>query len=75
MINIDGQTCFYSDIVYKNTNGVNKISNRYVQVGFGDDLIYDKNNSNLNEVYKVDSGTTSKFNNDDSILKLRHLTE
>lgn len=65
LINIDGSYCFYSNIEYKNTNTNNnndKISNRYVQVGFGNDLSYNKN-SYLTEIYKVNTESNPVFNN------------
>tara|TARA_B100000902_G_C27176086_1_gene846426 strand:+ start:208 stop:1116 length:909 start_codon:yes stop_codon:yes gene_type:complete len=67
LIDINGNDCFYSNIEYKNTNTDNhndKISNRYVQVGLGNDLSYNQNSYLTDEkIYKVNTESNPVFNN------------
>ena len=70
LIDIDGKMCFYSDIIYENTKGSNKASNRYVQVGLGknnrqNELKYNNRNSHLYKIYKVNENSELVFNNND----------
>ena len=70
LVNINGKMCFYSDIIYENTKGNKKASNRYVQVGLGknnkkNELKYNKKNSHLNKIYKVNDNSELVFNNNE----------